>query len=80
MTSTTRPSAALIRDALGKRRGAHAEKAADIIALNAGAAIYVSGIAATMRAGVAVAHDLIYAGLALERIEALASFCECLEA
>ena len=73
-------SAALIRDALGKRRGAHAAKAADIIALNAGAAIYVSGVATSMRAGVAVAHDLIYAGLALERIEALASFCECLEA
>ena len=73
-------SAALIRDALGKRRGVHAAKAADIIALNAGAAIYVSGVASSMRAGVAVAHDLIYAGLALERIEALASFCECLDA
>ena len=48
--------------------------------MNAGAAIYVSGVATSMRAGVAVAHDLIYAGLALERIEALASFCECLEA
>jgi anthranilate phosphoribosyltransferase len=72
-------SAALIRDALGKRRGPHAAKAADIIALNAGAAIYVSGITDSVRRGVELAHDMIHTGLALERIEALASFCACLE-
>jgi anthranilate phosphoribosyltransferase len=72
-------SAALIRDALGKRRGPHAAKAADIIALNAGAAIYVSGITDSVRRGVELAHDMIHSGLALERIEALASFCACLE-
>lgn len=72
-------SAALIRDALGKRRGPHAGKAADVIALNAGAAIYLAGIVDNARAGVALASDIIHAGLALERIEALASFCACVE-
>jgi len=72
-------SAALIRDALGKRRGPHAAKAADIVALNAGAAIYVGGITDSVRRGVELAHDMIHSGLALERIEALAHFCACLE-
>lgn len=68
-------SAALIRDALGSRRGANAGKAADLVALNAGAAIYLCGIAETPRQGVALAHDVIRSGQALERIEALAGFC-----
>jgi anthranilate phosphoribosyltransferase len=72
-------SAALIRDALGKQRSAAARKAADIVALNAGAAIYVSGITDSIARGVALAGDMIHSGLALEKIEALASFCECLE-
>jgi anthranilate phosphoribosyltransferase len=72
-------SAAMIRDALGKRRGAHANKAADLIALNAGAAIHVGGLTASLRDGVILALDLIHAGLALEKIEALAAFCACLE-
>jgi anthranilate phosphoribosyltransferase len=72
-------SAALIRDALGKRRGPQAAKAADMIALNAGPAIYLAGIAASPRDGVAMANDIIHTGLAAERIEALASFTACLE-
>jgi anthranilate phosphoribosyltransferase len=72
-------SAALIRDALGKRRGPQAAKAADMIALNAGPAIYLAGIAASPRDGVAMANDIIHTGLAAERIDALASFTACLE-
>ncbi len=72
-------SAALIRDALGRREGSHAAKAADLIALNAGAGIHLCGITDTVRRGVALAHDVIYSGLALERIEALAGFCSCLD-
>lgn len=72
-------SAELIRDTLGKRRGPHAAKAADMIALNAGAAIYLAGIASSPREGVAMASDIIHAGLAGERIEALASYTACLE-
>src|SRR5690606_38629155 len=36
-------SLALVRDALGRRKSPEGRKAADMIALNAGAAIYVSG-------------------------------------
>jgi anthranilate phosphoribosyltransferase len=72
-------SAALIRDALGKRRGPQAAKAADMIALNAGPAIYLAGIAASPRDGFAKANDIIHTGLAAERIDALASFTSCLE-
>ena len=46
--------------------------AADIVALNAGAAIYVSGIAGSMANGVAMAQDAISSGLANERLAELA--------
>ncbi|WP_263078291.1 anthranilate phosphoribosyltransferase [Endozoicomonas sp. Mp262] len=68
-------SLALIRDALGRRQGQHAHKAADIIALNSGAAIYVAGIANTLGQGIAMARDTIASGLALEKMQELASFC-----
>ena len=45
--------------------------AADIVALNAGAAIYVSGIANSMANGVAMAQDAISSGLANERLAEL---------
>ena len=45
--------------------------AADIVALNAGAAIYVSGIANSMANGVAMAQDAISSGLANERLTEL---------
>jgi len=41
--------------------------AAQIVALNAGAAIYVAGVATSLANGVAMAHDAISAGLANER-------------
>ncbi len=70
-------SLALIKDALGKRSDARAQKAADIIALNAGAAIYVSGVADSLKAGVAMAQDAIGSGLAKEKIAELAAFTLC---
>jgi anthranilate phosphoribosyltransferase len=69
----------LIRDALGNRRGQYAEKAADIIALNAGAAIYVSGVASTLSDGVEMARDAIGSSLAGEKIRELAAFTQYLE-
>lgn len=68
----------LIKDALGKRKGPHAQKAADLIILNAGAAIYASGVASTFKLGVQMAEDAVYSGLALERLETLVSFTEAL--
>ncbi|WP_299735085.1 anthranilate phosphoribosyltransferase [uncultured Endozoicomonas sp.] len=67
-------SLALIQDALGKQQGQHAEKAAAIIALNSGAALYVSGVASSLKEGVLMAQDAIDSGLALEKMKELASF------
>ncbi|OED50111.1 anthranilate phosphoribosyltransferase [Endozoicomonas sp. (ex Bugula neritina AB1)] len=69
-------SLALIRDALGKQQGKHAEKAGNMIALNAGAAIYVSGIADSLSHGVAIAQDIISSGQALEKVNELARFSQ----
>ena len=68
----------LIQDALGNRRGQYAKKAADIIALNAGAAIYVSGVADTLVDGVEMARDAIGSSLAGEKIRELAAFTQYL--
>lgn len=52
--------------------------AADIIALNAGAALYASNIADTLKEGVLLAQDAIDSGLALEKMSELASHTRCL--
>jgi anthranilate phosphoribosyltransferase len=57
----------LVREALGDETSA----AADIVSLNAGAAIYVAGVAETLRDGVVMAKDAIASGLANERLEEL---------
>ncbi|GAA4650902.1 anthranilate phosphoribosyltransferase [Kistimonas scapharcae] len=69
-------SLALIRDALGKREGESADKAANMIALNAGAAIYAANVTATLKQGVEMAQDAILTGLALEKLQELASFSQ----
>lgn len=66
----------LIKDALGNRRGHYAEKAADIIMLNAGAAIYVSGIAESLRQGVSMAREVVANTLAGEKIRQTALFTQ----
>jgi len=52
--------------------------AADIIALNAGAALYASNIADTLKEGVLMAQDAIDSGLAREKMTELASHTRCL--
>jgi anthranilate phosphoribosyltransferase len=71
-------SAALIRAALGGSGGRDARKAAAIIALNAGACIYVSGIAVTLADGVAMAEDLIASGQAMEKLREFIDFTRLL--
>ena len=46
-------------------------KAADIVSLNAGAAIYAAGVATSLKNGVLMAQDAIAAGLARERLQDL---------
>ena len=67
-------SLALIRDALTKRSSEQGQKAADMIALNAGAAIYAADLAATLKEGVQRAHDALHTGLAWEKLQELVSF------
>lgn len=67
-------SLALIKNALGKRDTDAGKKAADMLAINAGAAIYVAGLSVSFKDGVDMAEDAIYSGMALEKIKELASF------
>lgn len=67
-------SLALIIDALGKQTNANGAKAAQLIAINAGAALYVAGCAADMHQGVEMALDAIGSGLAKAKINDLATF------
>ena len=69
----------LIQDALGKKKSAIGEKAANMIALNAGAGIYVSGLTTSYKQGVALAHDIIYGGQALEKLSVLSEFTKTLK-
>lgn len=71
-------SLALIRDALSKRKGEYADKAADTIALNAGAGIYVAGLTQSLKQGVALASDLIWSGQSLEKFDNLREYTRSL--
>jgi anthranilate phosphoribosyltransferase len=52
---------------------------ADIVALNAGAAIYAANLCATLQQGVHLAQDIIGTGLAYERLKELIAFSSQLE-
>lgn len=52
------------------------QKARDMIALNAGAAIYVSGRADSLGAGVSMAETVIRNGSALQKMQNLATFSQ----
>ncbi|WP_312935582.1 anthranilate phosphoribosyltransferase [Pseudomonas sp.] len=71
---TPAASLALIRDALGRRKSESAQKAAEMIALNAGAALYAADHAMTLKAGVELAHDVLHTGLAWEKMQELGAF------
>jgi anthranilate phosphoribosyltransferase len=60
-------SKAMIMDVLNGKKGA----ARDIVLMNAGAAIYVSGIANSLKAGIEKAIEMIDTGAALAKLKAL---------
>ncbi len=68
----TAQSLAMIREALSGRPG----PAQDIVALNAGAALYVAGLADTLAAGVELAQVRIADGSAARVLERLAAFSQ----
>jgi len=65
-------SLALVRAALNGER----DDAADFVALNAGAAIYVSGQTHSLEAGSAMAQDAIGGGIAMEKLKDFATFTQ----
>ncbi|MDX1756423.1 MAG: anthranilate phosphoribosyltransferase [Marinobacter sp.] len=77
--TTSEESLNLIRAAFGRGHDDMAEKARDMIALNAGAAIYVAGLADTMKDGVEMALDAIGSGLAAGKLSELADFSHCFD-
>ncbi|HMW71808.1 MAG TPA: anthranilate phosphoribosyltransferase [Cellvibrionaceae bacterium] len=76
--SSAAESLSLIKDALGKRATERGRAAADMVALNAGAAIYVSGLADSLAQGIVMAEDTIATGLALEKLTDLAEMSQVL--
>lgn len=67
------PSLQLITAALsGGEEDERVQRAADMIALNAGAALYVAGLADSASAGVSLAVDVLKSGAGLEKLQQLA--------
>jgi len=64
----------LIRAALSGAAGERAERARQIVALNAGAALYVAGLQESIRDGVDQSLALLESGAPWRKIEALAAF------
>jgi len=62
----------LIREALSGAPGERAERARTVVALNAGAALYVAGLQDSLAAGVAEAMRLLQTGTPWSKVEALA--------
>ena len=74
---TSEESLKLIKAAFGREHDEITEKARDMIALNAGAAIYVAGLADTAKEGVDMALDAMGSGLAAGKMSELADFSQC---
>jgi anthranilate phosphoribosyltransferase len=78
--NTAAASADLIRRALAGAIDEPARKAAAMLALNAGATIYISGIAATFADGVAMAEDALASHLAAEKLKQFIDFTQLMRA
>ncbi len=68
---TAGENAALLKAVLSGERGAHR----DVVILNAGAALTVSGAADGLAQGIKLAEEVIDTGKALSRLDALTGFC-----
>ena len=69
-------SAALIRAALGGDTSDRSAKARSIIAMNAGAGLYVGGQADSLEAGIELAMSAMHSGKALQTLEAFAELTQ----
>ena len=75
---TAADSANLIRGALADDDDEVAIKARSIIALNAGAGIYVAGLADSLASGIAAAEQTMASGAAAQKLEVFAAFTQAL--
>ena len=62
----------LLTKALAGKQDERSQRAAQLVALNAGAALYVAGVAETVHAGVNRANEILNSGAALEKLRQLA--------
>jgi len=69
-------SLALITAALGGEKDSRSQRAAHMIALNAGAALYVAGIVASVFDGVSVANEVLASGAGLKKMQQLADMTQ----
>ena len=63
----------LITSALAGEKDSRSQRAANMIALNAGAALYVAGVAASIADGVNTANGILANGAGLEKLQQLAA-------
>ena len=75
---TAEHSASLIRSALGGDEDAVSIKARSMITLNAGAGIYVSGVADSLPSGIVAAEKAMASGAAAQKLEAFVAFTQAL--
>ncbi len=75
--NSSEESLALIQKAFSDDESDEVVKARDMITLNAGAAIYVSGLALDLASGVEMAEDALSTGLAKEKLKELIEFTNC---
>jgi anthranilate phosphoribosyltransferase len=72
--SSPQESLALVRQALTYEN----EAAGDIVALNAGAAIYAANLCDDLPSGVKKAQTILRSGVALKKLQQLAAFTQAL--
>jgi anthranilate phosphoribosyltransferase len=66
----------LITSALAGGKDARSQRAAHMIALNAGAALYVAGVADSISTGVSMANEVLAGGAGLEKLQQLAAMTQ----
>ncbi len=66
----------IIKDAFGASEGQHVQPAVNMISLNAGAALYVGGLAENIKHGFLEAQNVINNGLALEKLTELINYTQ----
>jgi anthranilate phosphoribosyltransferase len=66
----------IIRSALAGEKDARSQRAAHMIALNAGAALYVAGVASSVHDGVSTANDILASGVGLKKLQQLADMTQ----